>query len=161
VRIDECVKLEMNMMREIMKRLGVLLLAIGRTVYCWMFLFWSLGSAYMVSINIRRLVLTHVADEGALVSSTLFTIYSVVFGIAWCMIVRGNPALRRWAIAANLILIFFYVPLALWGWRGVLKDELNSWPVILIGILGTVIFTIPYHGWRNRSAGGPDLTIPR
>jgi len=133
-----------------MVRLGVLLLAICRVVYCWMFLVWSLGSIYMVSINIRRVMRTHLIDKGAIGTSTIFPIYSVVFGIAWWMIVRGKPALKRWAIAANLILIFFYVPTLVAGdWRGVLRDELESWAVILIGIFGIIIFSIPYHGWRR------------
>ena len=133
----------------IMKRLGVLLLAICRTVYCWMFLIWSLGSVYVVSIGIRHLGPTRLFDKGAIATSTIFTIYSVVFGIAWWMIVRGKPALKRWAIAANLIYIFFYFPVVFWDWRGVLKNELNSWPVVLIGIFGIIIFSIPYHGWRR------------
>jgi len=132
-----------------MKRVGVLLLATCRSVYCWMFLFWSLGSVDMAFINIRRVVRTHFVDKGAIGTSTIFPIYSVVFGIAWWMIVRGKPASKRWAVAANLILIFFYLPLVFWGWRGVLEDELNWWPVILMGIFGIIIFGIPYHGWRR------------
>jgi hypothetical protein len=134
-----------------MKRIGVLLLAICRTVYCYVFLFWSLLSVYIVSIGIRHMARTHLVDKGAFVTSTIFTIYSVVFGIAWWMIVRGKPTLKRWAITANLILIFTYFPLVFWDWRGVLKDELDSWRGILIGIFGIIVFSIPYHGWRHKS----------
>jgi hypothetical protein len=148
----------MSMTGAIMKRLGVLLLAICRTVYCWMFLLWSLGSVYIVFINIRHLALTQLANKGAIATSTTFAIYSVVFGIAWWMILRGKPALKRWSIAANLIFIFLYFPVAFWDWRGVLNDELKSWPIIVLGIFGIVIFSIPYHGWKNRSAVGAPLT---
>jgi hypothetical protein len=123
-----------------MKRFGVLLQAICRTVYCWMLFLWSLGSVYGVSINIR--------NKGAIATSITLTIYSVIFGIAWWMIIRGKPTLKRWAIAANLIFIFFYFPAVFWNWRSVLIDEFNSWPVIIIGIFGIIIFSIPYHGWR-------------
>jgi hypothetical protein len=142
-----------------MRQLGVLLLAICRTVYCWLFLLWSVGSVYMVSINILRLARMHSADKGAIVSSTLFTIYFVVFGIAWWMVLRGKPVLKRWAITANLILIFFYVPLIFWGWRGVLTDELRWWPIVLIGIFGIIIFSIPYGGQKNRSALSASLIV--
>jgi hypothetical protein len=85
-------------------------------------------------------------------SYMIIAIYSIVFGIAWWMIFRGKPALKQWAIAANLIIIFTYVPaLISWNWRGVLKDELQWWPAILLGIFGIIIFSIPYHGRRHKS----------
>ncbi len=141
----------MNMVRMIMMRLAVLLLAICRTLYCWMFLFWSLGSIDIVFINLHRAARTHLVDKGAIATSTIFPIYAVVFAIGWWMVLRGNPVSKRWAIAANLILILFYLPTVFWGWRGVLKDELEWWPVILIGIFGIIVFSIPYHGWRGKS----------
>lgn len=141
----------MNRMQRTVIPLGMPLLALCRTVYCWMFLFWSLGSVDIVFINIRRMARTHLVDKGIIATSTIFPIYSVVFGIAWWMVLGGKPALRRWAIAANLILIFFYLPLVFWDWRGVLNLELNWWAVILIGIFGIIIFSIPYHGWRHQS----------
>jgi len=139
----------------IMKRIGMLLLAICRVVYCWMFLLCSIGSIYGVSINIHRLSRTHLVDMGAIVTSTIFTIYAVVFGFAWWMIVRGKPVLKRWAIAANIIFIILYFPVVFWDWRVVLKDELESWPVILIGLFGIIIFSIPYH--RRRVAQVPGM----
>lgn len=132
-----------------MKRLGVLLLAMCRTVYCWMFFFWSVGSLYMASAEVRRLAQTHFVDIGAIAVGTTFAIYTVVFGVAWWMVARGHRSLKRWAVAANLILIFFYIPVTFWDWRGVLKDEVNWWPVILVGIFGMIIFSIPYHGLRR------------
>jgi hypothetical protein len=142
----------MSMMGGIMKRLGVLLLAVCRTAYCWLFFIWSLGSVYMVSINIRHLAQTQFIDKGAIISSPIFAIYSVIFGMAWWMIFRSKPDLRRWAISANLILILFDFPFAFWNWRSVLKFELNWWPEILIGIFGIIVFSIPYHGLKNRPA---------
>jgi hypothetical protein len=142
----------------IMKRFGVLLLAICRTVYCWMFLIGSLGAADGVSIGVRRMAQTHLVDKGTFGADIIFTIYSIVFGIAWWMVLRGKPALTRWAIAANLIFIFFYIPGLLGGdWRGILRVELEAWPVLLFGFFGIIIFSIPYHGWRYRSAVGEPL----
>lgn len=68
------------------------------------------------------------------------------------MIFRNKPALKKWAIAANLVLIFNYVPAIVTGnWKGVWKAEREWWPVILIGVFGIVIFSIPYDGWRHKS----------
>jgi hypothetical protein len=132
-----------------MKRLGVLLLAVCRAIYCWMFLVWSLVSVDIAFVNIRRAARAHLVDKGVIATSTIFPTYSIVFGIAWWMILRGKPTSERWAIAANLILIFFYLPLVFWGWRAVLEDELDLWPVVLAGIFGIIIFSIRYHGWRR------------
>jgi len=152
-------KFETSMIGGIMKRFGVLLLAICRTVYCWMFFIGSLSAAYGVSTGVRRMAQTHLVDKGTLGAATIFTFYSIVFGIAWWMVLRGRPTLTRWAIAANLIFIFLYVPVLVRGdWRGVLKNELELWPFILFGIFGIIIFSIPYHGWRYRSAVGAPLT---
>lgn len=141
-----------------MKRLGMVPLAICRTVYCWIFFVWSLGSVYMVFINIRHLIRTELVDRGDIVTSILCAIYSVVFGIAWWKIVRGKPALKGWAIAANLILILFYFPILFWNWRDVLIDERNRWPQILVGLVGIIIFSIPYHGWKSKSAVSASLS---
>gem|GEM_PF-4772441 len=131
-------------------RFGAFLLAICRTVYCWLFFIWSLGSAYMFSITARRTMRTHSASSGDIGTYAFLTLYSVVFGIAWWMIVRGKPTLKGWAIAANLILIFFFLPIVFWGWRNVLTLERGWGPEALIGVCGIVIFSIPYHGWRRR-----------
>jgi hypothetical protein len=77
--------------------------------------------------------------------------YSIVLGIAWWMIFRGKPASKQWAIAANLIIIFTFVPALLtWNWQGVMKAELQWWPAILFGIFGIIIFSIPYRGRRHK-----------
>lgn len=131
-----------------MKWFGALLAAC-RALYCWMFLLWSLGSVYIVFINIRDLVQTQLSNKGPIATSITFAIYSVVFGTAWWMIVRGKPSLERWALAANLILILLYLPIAFWDWRGALTDELNGWPIEVLGIFGILIFNIPYERVRQ------------
>jgi hypothetical protein len=143
-------ELEVIRVQEIAIRFGVLLLAVCRTAYCWLFFAWSLGSAYMFSVTIRRTMRAHSASSGDIAMYTIFALYSVVFGIAWWMIFRGKPTLKGWAIAANLILVFFFLPTVFWGWRGVLASELGWGPEILVGICGIVIFSIPYHGWRRK-----------
>jgi hypothetical protein len=137
-------------MQRIVMRFGVLLLALCRTLYCWLFFIWSLGSAYMFSITVRRTMRTHSVSRGDIAMYIILALYSVVFGIAWWMIFKGKPTLKAWAIAANLILIFFFLPLVFSGWQGVLKEERRWGPEILIGVCGIVIFSIPYHGWRRR-----------
>lgn len=137
-------------MQRFMARPAVLLLAMCRTVYCWMFLVWSLSMIHVVYTNIRSLARTHLLDRGDTVTNLTFAIYSIVLSIAWWMIFRGNPGLKRWAIGANAILILNYFPVVFWNWRGFLKAELDWWPVILVGIFGIIIFSIPYHGWRHK-----------
>jgi len=136
------------MMQRVMIWLGVLLLALCRTVYCWLFLFISCIGIYVSCTNILGAVRSHArwnVDYGY----TIIALYSIVWGIAWWMIFRGKPALKRWAIAANLTFVFTYLPaLATGTWRDVLKAELDWWPIILVGIFGIIIFSIPYHGWR-------------
>jgi hypothetical protein len=83
----------------------------------------------------------------------LCTVYSFIFGIAWWMIFQGKPSHKRWAIAANAIFIFYFLPAlaSLSHWRSVIRQELDYWPLVLTGIFGMIIFIIPYHGWRHKS----------
>lgn len=134
-----------------MKTLGVLLLAFCRTVYCWIFFVLSALEMYVVCTNIRTLMLTHSITRGDILSNVSFATYSIVSGAAWWMILRGKPALKKWAIAASLVLVFVFPALVNGNWRWVLKAELSVWPIILTGIFGTVVFSIPYRGWRNKS----------
>jgi hypothetical protein len=140
----------MRMMGGVMKPLGVLLLAICRTVYCWMFFIMSFFMIYSVYASIRSALQTHINEGRSIWGGVNMAAYSIVFDITWWMFVRRKPALKQWAIAANLICILTYLPVALvyWNWRSFLRVELNFWPVILIGIFGIIIFSIPYHGWR-------------
>jgi hypothetical protein len=142
-----------NMMRRNITWLGVLLLAICRTVYCWMFFIMSLFMIHVVYANIHSMLQSHINERGTIIGSVIMAMYSIVFDITWWMFVRGKPALKRWAIAANLICILTYFPNAViyWDWRGFLRAELHLPHVILIGIFGIIIFSIPYHGWRHKS----------
>ncbi|HVC48319.1 MAG TPA: hypothetical protein VND90_13835 [Terracidiphilus sp.] len=147
-RMEEC---EGNAMRQIIKGFALLALAICRQVYCWTFLIGSYFGFRYVYRSIRGLMQSPLVDTGHIVSITSNAIYSVVWVIAWWMILRKKPAAKRWAIAANLILIFTYLPVLMFGnWRGFLKLELDWWQFILIGIFGIIIFSVPYHGWRLR-----------
>ncbi|HEU5350669.1 MAG TPA: hypothetical protein VFU55_03670 [Terracidiphilus sp.] len=77
------------------------------------------------------------------------SVYSIVWGIAWWMILRGKSASKQWAIAANAVIIFNDVPAIVGGhWRAVWEAELGWWPFILFGIFGIIVYSIPYHGWR-------------
>jgi hypothetical protein len=40
-----------------------------------------------------------------------------------------------------------------------LRSELNLWPLILFGIFGIIIFSIPYHGWAG-GAGPGEISTP-
>ena len=146
-------------MRHLIMRIAVLLVAICRTVYCWMFLYWSVTALYVAYTNIQHPAYSPFTETWYY-TYMIMGLYSIILGVAWWMIFRGKPASKRWAIAANLVFILNYVPGLLFGhWRDVLKAELEWWPVIaLVGIFGIIIFSIPYHGWRQGSArGGPGL----
>jgi hypothetical protein len=138
-----------------MKQFGMLLLAICRTVYCWAFFIMSFFIIHTAYANIHGMLQTHANERGTIIGSVTMAVYSIVFDVTWWMFIRGKPALKRWAIAANLICIFIYFPNAViyWNWRGFLRAELGLWAVVLIGIFGIVIFSIPYHGWRRNSEG--------
>lgn len=134
-----------------MKRLGLLLLAICRTLYCWMFFIMSWFMIHTVYSNIRSMLQSHVNERGTIIGSVIMATYAIVFDITWWMFVRGKPALKQWAIAASLICILTYFPTAIvvWDFRGFLRAELHLWAVVSIGIFGIIIFSIPYHGWRR------------
>lgn len=107
---------------------------------------------YVTFENIIGFARTHVL-EIKIYNNMVLVIYAIVIGIAWWMILRGKPALKQWAIAANLIFIFFYLPGLIYGdWRYVLRAELAWWPEILIGVFGIIVFSIPYPGWRQTAA---------
>lgn len=118
-----------------------------RWVYCWVFLSFSPIAIYVYAGKLVHDLRTHPVDRADLFSSTVLGLYAVVYGTAGLMIVRGKPALRRWAIAANLILIFFWAPVLVSGnWRGFFQAERQWWPVILFGLFGVVIFSLPQDG---------------
>jgi hypothetical protein len=140
-------------MRRTLVQFAVLLLAICRTVYCWYFFLTLAGGIYFFYLVIQKSVRIHSVPGGVISGSAGIAIYSVVSGIAWWMVFRGKPASKQWAIAANLIIAFTWLPLlASESWRYLLKEELARWPVILFGIFGIIIFSIPYQGWRRHDA---------
>ncbi|HEU5352039.1 MAG TPA: hypothetical protein VFU55_10620 [Terracidiphilus sp.] len=124
-----------------------------------MFLIVSGFGFHVVYKNSRSLmqsysINSYLVNLGDATSIASNAVYSIVWLMAWWMFVRKKPAAGRWAIAANLILMFPYLPGIFGGnWRGVLKLEIDWLPFILIGIFGVIIFSIPYHGWR----GKPDV----
>lgn len=145
-------ELEVNAMRQILTIYALLVLAAFRTVYCWAFLIASFFEIHRAYNDIRGLMQTHAVNIGNIVSNTSITAYSIVWTIAWWMILRKKPTANRWAIAANIIFIFDYFPLLAFGnWRGFLAAERAWWLFILVGIFGIIIFSIPYHGWRVHS----------
>lgn len=115
------------MIQVTVKRLGVLLQAICRAVYCWMFLFMSYFILHTVYTNIRSMLHAHAVDKGSVVSSLIMATYAIVFDVTWWMFIRGKPVLKKWAIGANVICILIYFPAAVvyWNWRGFLIGELG------------------------------------
>src|SRR5579871_4623158 len=131
-------------------RVGALLVAVCRTAYCWIFFTISLSAIYVVATNIMHLARAHSVDKGDMISNLITAIYSIIWGLAWWMIFRGKSASKPWAIAANAVIIFNYLPvLPFEGWRNFLRDELAWWPFASFGIVGIIIFSIPYYGWRD------------
>ena len=78
-----------------MNRLGVLLLAIGRSVYCWMFFIMSFFIIHFVYASIRSMLQSHMAEKQSIISSVIMAMYSMVFDITWWMFVRGKPGLKE------------------------------------------------------------------
>jgi len=123
------------------------LLPTCRTLYCSMFFLMSLFMIGTVYMNIRSVLQSHTAVRGTLIGILMMCTYALVFDIVWWMSFRNKTGLKSWAIAANLILIFTWVPVLAGGsWRSFLRAEIDWWPVIAIGIVGVIIFSIPY-GW--------------
>lgn len=138
-------------MRRFLATLGVISLATCRAVYCLMFIFLSLEIAYAVYTRMRDSIRAHQVSTGAILSNTVLSVYAVVFGIACWMIARSRPASKQWAIAASTILIFSFFPVAFWSWPGFLELEFDLWPLMLLGIFGIFVFSLPYQGWRQIS----------
>jgi len=143
--------LRMHTMRTGSTSPALLLLAICRAVYCWAFLALSCMGLHAVYSNIQELLQKHSADKGDIVGNAILAIYAVILGVAWWMIFRGKPALKRWAIAANSVIVFVFLPILLFGgWRPFWEDEQYWFPASAVGVLGMIIFSIPYRGWRQR-----------
>jgi hypothetical protein len=64
-----------------MKRLGLLLLAICRTLYCWMFFIMSWFMIHTVYSNIRSMLQSHVNERGTIIGSVIMATYAIVFDI--------------------------------------------------------------------------------
>ena len=136
-------------MQRNLKWFAVLLLVIFRNVYCWLLFSFSFTGSWMVCASILRMMRSH--TRGDIYNNTILAISSIVWGIAWWMILRGKPTSNKWAIAANVFVILNYLPeLAFWILRGFLKSG-SDWRPISIGIFGIIIFSIPYHGRRHKS----------
>jgi len=139
----------MHRPRRIMKWLGVLLLAVCRTLYSWMFFIWSLSLILAVTTFIQGMERSKILD----IYWIVVFIYSTVMGIAWWTIYRGKSESKYWAIASSFffILISIIVDLLSRQWLNLLKEEIIVWLFILFGIFGIILFSIPYHGRRRRS----------
>jgi len=144
-------KPEADKSRSVAARFESELLPTCRTLYCSMFFFMSLLMIYNVYTNIQDIVRSHTSVNGNLIAILTMGAYALVFDIVWWMSFRNKAMLKSWAIAANLILIFAWAPvLAAGSWRSFLRAESDWWPVIAIGIIGIIIFSIPYRGWPHR-----------
>jgi hypothetical protein len=132
------------------KRLAMFILAICRAGYCWMFFFFSLIAMYVVCANFAEIARSRNFQVGGIWSNLVNAAYSIILATAWWTILRRKPSSKKWAITANLVYVFTYVPGMIFGnWRGVLEAEFQWWPAILIGLLGIVIFSIPHDRWRS------------
>jgi hypothetical protein len=138
-------------LERIMGRIGQLLLAICRAVYCWVFFLTAFMELMSLYYAVPKGV--HSISGVDVYVSCIFAAYSVVSCIAWWKVLRHRPASRGWAIAANLTYIFHYAPgvIVRGDWSDFVRTERDWWPVVLLGILGIIVFTFPYNGWRKRS----------
>jgi hypothetical protein len=144
-------------MRRILMRFAALLLTICRGAYCCMFFLSAFCLIWAISAGLLRMARTHSFDGADIFVYTVFGIYSIVFAFAWWTIFVNKPVSKQWAIAANLILAIPPVPVliaAFWHWRiwrGFVESERDWWVATLIGFVGIVTFSIPYHGQRRKS----------
>lgn len=147
----------MNTIRKITIRFGLLLLSICRGAYCCIFFFFTLYWIFVVSAAFLRMVRAHSFDVAGIFAWTYYGAYFIVFAFAWWTIFRDQSASKRWAITASLIITIPPVPdLMIYcarshGWQDFVKSERDSWPQTLFGIIGIIIFCLPYHEWRNKS----------
>jgi hypothetical protein len=151
---DESVEVELNKVRHIILRIGTVLIAVCRAVYCLMFFIMSFILFDAVRSNIGALLRSHPLRWAVVLTYIVMISYSAVFAVAGWKVFRGKHTLKRWAVAANLILILTYVPAIVLGdWRAVLRSELGWWPMILVGVFGILIFSLPYREELRKSVG--------
>lgn len=142
-------------MRRILLRLGLLLLIICRGIYCFIFFTFASCGVFVVSAEFLKMARTHSFDGSDVFAWTLMGIYTIVLGIAWWTIFRDKPVSKQWAIAANLIAVNPHVPALLISWRwqfwqNFLQTERDWWPITVFGVVGVIIFSLPYHHWQNK-----------
>jgi hypothetical protein len=126
-----------------------LALDIGRSIYGWAFLANACFSIYGLGIDILRSIVKHSA---ILTDLAVGAPYAAVFGIAWWMIFRGKSASKQWAIAANCLLVLPHlVFLPLGNWRAVWWFKNELFPLMPFGILGILLFSLPYLRWRKQT----------
>ena len=143
----------MNGIQRVITRFALLILALFRMIYCWLFLYMSYHAIRVVYENIHSLMQTHVVVLGDIVSNVSMAVFSIICGVAWWVILRKRPWGNRWAVAANLTVCVPYLGLIITGkWRVFFEAELGWWPFILFGIFGVVVFSIPYRGWRAKES---------
>lgn len=127
-----------------------LALDIGRSIYGWAFFANACFSVYWLGIEGLRAIVQHSGIPSDLAFGTP---YAAVFCIAWWMIFRGKSASKQWAIAANCLLVVPHlVFLPLGNWRAVwwLKNY-EPFPYMPFGILGILLFSLPYLRWRKET----------
>lgn len=141
-------------MRRILIRFALPMLTICRGAYCSAFFLFAPCGLYVVTTAFLRMARTHSFNLVDIFTWTLMGIYSIVLSIAWWMIFTDKPASKQWAIAANLIIVNPYLPGVIIGWRwqvwkGIFNSERDWWPASVIGVVGIIIFSLPYHKWRT------------
>jgi hypothetical protein len=130
-----------------------------------MFFLWAFCLIWAMFAEFLRMARIHSFEEAEAFVCIFFGIYSIVFAFAWWTIFVNKPASKRWAIAANLIFAIPPVPeliAASWHWRvwhGFVESERYWWVATLIGLVGIITFSIPYHGQR-REAQVPVDVLP-
>lgn len=135
----------MSELRQNRKRMGLLVLAICRGVYCWMFLIYSIVGIHAFYASLRG------PDREHLFHNAVFLACCLVFGIAWWTLLRRKPSARQWAMAASVLIAlpaFAMTITASWG--NFPRFKLGFQVGILSGIVGILLFSIPYRGWRGR-----------
>ena len=122
-----------------------------RTFMSWMYAISSLQCLRIAFLRILRIQRDFVFLPVPLLNllvPTEFSVFAIIFGVAWWTVFKGKPSARGWGITASLIYVLFslseiiYYSRPVWGSLGVM---------LATGVAGLVAFV-----WRKDRHGSSE-----
>jgi hypothetical protein len=107
-------------------------------IYCFMSILWFISFIHQLGKSLVEFNLTHFLW---LVTPAIMT---CLFGVTWWKILRNSPSANKWAIAAsiaNVLMVGIFVVLA----PSIVHYLGPEWVFVLIGVLGLIVFLVPYR----------------